>query len=283
MISERADAIWNWFRKRPTWLQAVVWLFAPYLPILVLILRSPWSPRMKLGTIVGLVILGLGIAAITGAIPEKRAASPTTAAISPAATESLTGELVVTAACDQAFSIAASVDVMHDTVEDLDPALDACKSIKEWVMAARRYPKAIESDPRIFLTNRCDFGGRMVKESFLCQVLAGEREPVFATSAGTAPEIHPFFEGEIMRFEPVDEANLRVFVRLTNTGNEADKGECSVTAYDASNSIVGIDIWSSREQIKPKGVVILRGVIRIEDEGAFRVRRVKAKDCGAST
>jgi hypothetical protein len=85
----------------------------------------------------------------------------------------------------------------------------------------------------------------------------------------------------VIRFEPVDEANLRVFLRLTNSGDESGKGECTVTAHDASNSIVGFDIFASRDEINPKGFLILRGAIRIEDEGAFRVLRVKASDCGA--
>ena len=192
-------------------------------------------------------------------------------------------ELVVTAACDQSFSVAASVDPMSDTVEDLNPALDACKSVEEWVMAARRHPAAIQADPRLFLNNRCDFGGRAVKESFLCQVLAGKREAIFATAVGVAPDTHPFIEGEVMKFEPLDEANLRVFLRLTNSGTEAAKGECSITAHDASSSIVGFDVYASRDEIKPRGSLILRGTIRIEDEGAFRVRRVRATDCAASS
>ena len=63
----------------------------------------------------------------------------------------------------------------------------------------------------------------MVKESVLCEVLAGKRDPEFATSVGTAPETHPFFEGEVIRFEPADEANLRVFLRLTNSGENPAK------------------------------------------------------------
>lgn len=287
MTPRWTDSLWDWFRRRPVWLQAAVWLLTPYLPILLLILRAPWSAKVKLGVIGGIAVLALGVAAIASVVsnPETPDTSARRSPVSPATTSpsSQSEEVLVTAECDQAFSIAASVDVMHDTLEDLDPALDACKSVKEWVLASRRYPEAVEADPRTFLQNRCSYGGPRVKQSFLCEVLAGKREPVFATSAGTAPETHPFFEGEVMKFEPVDEANLRVFLRLTNSGNEADKGECTVTAYDASKSIVGIDVWASRDQIKPKGFLILRGAIRIEDEGAFRVRRVKARDCGIST
>lgn len=287
MPPQSMDRLWIWFRDRPTWLQAAVWLLAPYLPVLLLILRAPWSPRMKLGVIGALVALSLGVAAIASLVtkPEKPVRSPTKPAVEPAKTPgaSATEQVVVTAACDQAFSLAASVDAMHDTVEDLDPALDACKSVKEWVLASSRYPKAIEADPRIFLRNRCDLGGRKVKERFLCEVLAGKRDPVFAAAVGTAPETHPFFEGEVMNFEPIDEANLRVFLRLSNTGDEADRGDCTITAYDASQSIVGFDIFGSRQPIKPKGTIILKGAIRIEDEGAFRVREVKVSDCGANT
>ena len=190
---------------------------------------------------------------------------------------------MLTAACAQDFSIAASIDAFQDTIEDLDPALTDCKSIEEWVLADAEYPRALDSvSPRTFLKNRCHFGGPALKKTFLCEVRAGIREPIFASSPGTVPETHPFFRGEVTNFIALDEANLRVFLRLSNSGNEADKGECTITAYDASNRIVGFDVFASRDQIKPKGFLILRGAIRIEDEGAFRVRRVKASDCGVS-
>jgi hypothetical protein len=176
----------------------VVWLFTPYLPILVLILRAPWSPKTKLGIIAGLVIVGLGVAAISSVVsePERGTSSPTRPSTSPTATaDTSPGEAVVTAACDQAFSIAASVDVMHDTVEDLDPALEACKSVKEWVMAAGRYPKAIDADPRIFLNNRCDLGAAWSRKASCARCSPGNATPNSQQRLEQLPKPTPFFEG----------------------------------------------------------------------------------------
>lgn len=89
--------------------------------------------------------------------------------------------------------------------------------------------------------------------------------------------------GSVHGFEAVDEANLEVFVEMTNESEERAKVECTVRAYDASGSIVGFDFFASRKPLDPGDSERFRGVIRIEDEGAFRVRKVKARDCGEST
>lgn len=63
-------------------------------------------------------------------------------------------------ACEAAFRNAAAVDDMHDTVEDLDPAIRACRTVAEWSAASARYPGALDGvPPEVFLRNRCDFGG----------------------------------------------------------------------------------------------------------------------------
>ena len=62
--------------------------------------------------------------------------------------------------CDAAFRNAAAIDDMHDTVEDLDPAIKACRTVAEWSAASARHPKALDGvPPEVFLRNRCDFGG----------------------------------------------------------------------------------------------------------------------------
>jgi hypothetical protein len=63
-------------------------------------------------------------------------------------------------ACQAAFKAAAAIDDMHDSVEDLDPAIRACRTMDEWLAASVKYPKAINAgvDPRIFLANRCFYG-----------------------------------------------------------------------------------------------------------------------------
>jgi hypothetical protein len=58
--------------------------------------------------------------------------------------------------CASAFSTAASVDEMHDTLADLFPAYSACSSFEEWKAADARYPKAIGgADPVLYARNVC--------------------------------------------------------------------------------------------------------------------------------
>ena len=89
------------------------------------------------------------------------------------------------------------------------------------------------------------------------------------------------FSGTVTDFNVQDEANIFVQFDVTNEGDTAAKGECTIRAEDASGT-VGFDIFSSREPIQPGETVGLAGSIRIEDEGAFRVRRVVARNCGSA-
>ena len=62
-------------------------------------------------------------------------------------------------ACESAVAAAASIGDMEDTVEDLDPAIRACKSVDEWIAANDAYPDALDGvDPVVYLTNRCLYG-----------------------------------------------------------------------------------------------------------------------------
>lgn len=62
-------------------------------------------------------------------------------------------------ACLDAFERAAQVGDMQDTVEDLDPAVRACKSLQEWKAADQAHPGALDgTDPETFLRNRCRYG-----------------------------------------------------------------------------------------------------------------------------
>ena len=99
-----------------------------------------------------------------------------------------------------------------------------------------------------------------------------------ATSGEDEPDLE--VSGTVTGFQPVDEANLEVFLEMTNEGSKAAKVECTVTAFDASQSSVGFDILSSRQPVGPGDSERFQGVIRIEDEGAFRVQDVKARKCG---
>lgn len=87
------------------------------------------------------------------------------------------------------------------------------------------------------------------------------------------------FSGDVTAFQPIDEANLQVAFAITNDGDDPAKGECTIEAHDASG-VVGWDVLSSVEDIEAGETVNFSEAIRIEDEGAFRVREVIAKNCG---
>ena len=60
---------------------------------------------------------------------------------------------------------------MEDSVGDLDPAINFCQTVAEWVEASSGHPDALDGvDPRIFLRNRCDSGG---KTGALCDEILG--------------------------------------------------------------------------------------------------------------
>ncbi|MHB8511499.1 MAG: hypothetical protein ACYDCC_04910 [Actinomycetota bacterium] len=103
-----------------------------------------------------------------------------------------------------------------------------------------------------------------------------------SSSTGNAPSAISA-TGQIVSSEPVDEANLRVFLSITNTGQVAGKINCWVRAYDASGSQVGSDQFESTDPVSPGQSFKGNGVIRIEDLGAYRVREVRAEDCGGAS
>lgn len=86
------------------------------------------------------------------------------------------------------------------------------------------------------------------------------------------------FSAEVTSFEPVDEANLRVFFDVTNKGSSRGKAECSFMAKDASGLITGSDSLVG-VPVAPGETERGNVVLRIEDEGAFRVQDVKVRDC----
>lgn len=87
------------------------------------------------------------------------------------------------------------------------------------------------------------------------------------------------FSGDVDGFTPVDEANLAVVFEVTNDGTVAAKAQCTLTAKDASGGIVGFDFFTTRNEVSPGETVRGRGVLRIEDLGAYRVQTVSADDC----
>ena len=79
----------------------------------------------------------------------------------------------ISPACDDAFRAAASVSDMRDTVEDLDPAVRACRSVEEWNAAARRHPGALDgADSEYFLWNRCRSFGE--PSGAICEEVRGK-------------------------------------------------------------------------------------------------------------
>jgi len=72
-------------------------------------------------------------------------------------------------ACEAAFREAAAVDVMADTVEDLDAAVRACATEDEWRAASDAYPDALDGAPAgEFLRNRCSYEPALA-DTTLCQ------------------------------------------------------------------------------------------------------------------
>ena len=66
---------------------------------------------------------------------------------------------VPTSACEREFRRVADIDDMHDTVTDLDLAVQVCESVQQWQQMSRKYPAAVDpSIAVIFLTNRCNLG-----------------------------------------------------------------------------------------------------------------------------
>lgn len=74
----------------------------------------------------------------------------------------------VESACERAMAQAAEVDATQDTVEDLYPAVRACRSVSEWIEAVQEYPDALDDvDPELVLRNIC--GNEPVSDTELCQ------------------------------------------------------------------------------------------------------------------
>ena len=75
-----------------------------------------------------------------------------------------------TSACEAAFRDAADGRISGDEEFDLDPAMRACRSLREWSAASRLYPEALDGvDPRTVAENRC-LSGRFSSEE-ICREL----------------------------------------------------------------------------------------------------------------
>ena len=85
--------------------------------------------------------------------------------------------------------------------------------------------------------------------------------------------------GVVRAFRPVDVANLDVTVEFINEGDRAAVISCRVQAFDSSSRSVGFDRFETPDKVPDGDSIELRGSMRIEDEGAFRVTDVEAEDC----
>ncbi|HEX2049018.1 MAG TPA: hypothetical protein VHJ34_00115 [Actinomycetota bacterium] len=87
------------------------------------------------------------------------------------------------------------------------------------------------------------------------------------------------FSGSVRRFRPLDRATIEIDLSMSNEGSQAARGECTLVAKDAGDLTVGWDIVSSVKAIRAGTTERFRTALRIEDEGAFRVREVEVRDC----
>lgn len=103
-----------------------------------------------------------------------------------------------------------------------------------------------------------------------------------AVTQDRALDVHPYILAQEISFQPLDEANLRFIVTIFNIGQESAKWECTFAAFEFGR-MVGFDIFVAKRQLDPGEFIQAPGILRIEDEGAFRVNEVKARDCGAAS
>lgn len=125
---------------------------------------------------IGLIAVALSFAlAVTGCSSGGSGSDTTTTSNSntTASSSSDTSAASAESACNQAFSQAASISDMQDTVEDLYPAIRACKTVDEWSAASAAHPDALDgADPIVFLTNACRYADVSdIEQTVLCQSL----------------------------------------------------------------------------------------------------------------
>jgi hypothetical protein len=74
-------------------------------------------------------------------------------------------------ACEQAMLLAALIDPKHDTVTDLDQAVERCDTFADWSAASAKYPDALDgADPRKFAQNRCAYGEGLANKPLCLEV-----------------------------------------------------------------------------------------------------------------
>ena len=119
-------------------------------------------------TLIGMLVIGVIVSCAGGGSGASPPSSNSTTA------NQITG-------CEKMWSDAAAISDFQDSVEDLDPAIRACKSLQEWTSAAAKYPLALDGvDPVLFLSNRCFYGNQL---GTLCQWLVEHPDSIDQNSA----------------------------------------------------------------------------------------------------
>ena len=90
------------------------------------------------------------------------------------------------------------------------------------------------------------------------------------------PFEEPFW-GKVRDYKVVGPGTLQVKLRLLNTGNDVDEGECDLTAFDRVGAVASIPV-STGGPATPSYGVPLEVEMKIPDRGADEIERVEV-DC----
>ena len=75
--------------------------------------------------------------------------------------------------CEKAMKVAAEVSDMQDTVEDIDPAIQACESLDEFKSASSKFPEALDgTDAELVVSNRCRYNPSL-QDTAICISIEG--------------------------------------------------------------------------------------------------------------
>ena len=85
---------------------------------------------------------------------------------------------------------------------------------------------------------------------------SGETQLTNPLPRATAFPIEQPFWGEVKNFEAVGKRVLAVKVRLMNTGDEEDEGECDLVAYDKTGAISSLPITTGGPATPGYGVTV---------------------------
>ncbi|HWL66596.1 MAG TPA: hypothetical protein VNP73_11530 [Actinomycetota bacterium] len=94
--------------------------------------------------------------------------------------------------------------------------------------------------------------------------------------ATAIPFDEPFW-GKVRDWEVVGPGTLEVKLRLLNTGNAVDEGECDLTAFDRNGAVASIPV-STGGPATPSYRVHVTTDIKIPDRGADDIERLEV-DC----